>query len=722
MALGYGYVRDDDPVQINWSEITKNFTDRIKADQVDRQKRKDDIQEKFNDLQKDLINKPQGYNTDLNKVVGSFSGQASTASLDLINKLKSGQISEQEYYTKRANLKSSTENFFLYSKNFNDNYGRLMELARSNDPDKKLSAESIFQLQIASDMLDFKNTTAIVDPGTNELILVKTDENGNPTDQIVNVSQLGYLSSDEKLSYNYKNLISENLKNRGVKKYTDDKGNIITTIQGVTVTPETANAALDGLAESIVGDQSQMISILAQNGYTLTKDPSKKDDEKTMYYDMNTNEWSFDTEAALGIVTDEINNSISVSVDTSKVLTENEKKLELLKIQDLRNRVEKGSIELKGIRADDIDTSNLQAEVKRDINDTVGSDIVSTFDTNYYSLVGPAKKKGSNAVKASLDLLNRYGSGFGTTITEDGTYMYFTTPAFDASGKQLAKPQEIKYSLENITDGNTVTALLENFITLYPAKRFINNAYKTGRFNQATGTQVTGTQVTGTQVTGTQGTGEGTSNTTVVETQTDEFGIPINTTGEGEEGGEEGEEGEEGGEGEGEETVVEDSPGVRKAKRRGWIKKVKSLTLTEKNDDGSPVFDRKQFQNSARFASITEKDGGKVKDKFLTAEFARLYPDYPHEIYGQTEKFGKAEEIEANKKQVASDKITARKNKQKKDKLFDSERLVEKLIDDVAAEANRDLTIEEQVEIEKGNLPDIDFSSVFEEKYSYLFD
>ena len=69
------------------------------------------------------------------------------------------------------------------------------------------------------------------------------------------------------------------------------------------------------------------------------------------------------------------------------------------------------------------------------------------------------------------------------------------------------------------------------------------------------------------------------------------------------------------------------------------------------------MFDRKQFENSARFASITEKNGGKVKDKFLTAEFARLYPDYPHEIYGQTEIFGKAEEIEANKKQTASDKI-----------------------------------------------------------------
>ena len=748
MALGYGYVRDDDPVQINWSEITKNFTDRIKADQVDRQKRKDDIQEKYNDLQKDLINKPQGYNTDLNKVVGSFSGQASTASLDLINKLKSGQISEQEYYTKRANLKSSTENFFLYSKNFNDNYGRLMELARSNDPDKKLSAESMFQLQIASDMLDFKNTTAIVDPGTNELILVKTDEDGNPTDQIVNVSQLGYLSSDEKLSYNYKNLISENLKNRGVKKYTDDKGNIITTIQGVTVTPETANAALDGLAESIVGDQSQMISILAQNGYTLTKDPSKKDDEKTMYYDMNTNEWSFDTEAALGIVTDEINNSISVSVDTSKVLTENEKKLELLKIQDLRNRVEKGSIELKGIRADDIDTSNLQAEVKRDINDTVGSDIVSTFDTNYYSLVGPAKKKGSNAVKASLDLLNRYGSGFGTTITEDGTYMYFTTPAFDASGKQLAKPQEIKYSLENITDGNTVTALLENFITIYPAKRFINNAYKTGRFNQATGTgtQVTGTQVTGTQSTGagagTQSTGTQAAGTQAAGTQAagtttedvtqaaSDYGIDLDqtntttppetvqTTIEATPAA----------------TVIEenvstqeDSPGIIKAKRRNWIKKVEAL-LNEKID-GSPGFDKSilqrkiQGQSMENALSVDKKYGGQVADKFLTAEFARLYPDYPHQIYGQTKIFGKAEEVEVTKKQKEVERKKQRKNTIEKGKLFNNYfGEMEELIDLVAKEANRQLTLKEQSEIEKGNLPAIDFSETFKKKYSYLFD
>ena len=77
------------------------------------------------------------------------------------------------------------------------------------------------------------------------------------------------------------------------------------------------------------------------------------------------------------------------------------------------------------------------------------------------------------------------------------------------------------------------------------------------------------------------------------------------------------------------------------------------------------MFDRKQFENKAGWNNPSKEDGGKVEDEFLTAEFARLYPDYPHEIYGQTEKFGKAEEIEANKKQVASDKITARKKQTK---------------------------------------------------------
>ena len=710
MALGYGYVKRDEPQQIDWGAIGKEMTDFIKSDQESRTKRKEEIQNQYSELTKSLIDKPVGYNTDLNDVISSYADQASIAALSNLNKLKSGEISERDYYNKRANLKSSTENFFLYSKNFNAKLDENMKLAQSQDPNKRASGKMIYQMGLAQDMFDFKNTKAIIDPITDELILVKTDENGNPTNEVVNVSQLGTLSSEQELEYNYRQEIQNRIKGSGTKKYKDKNGREVITILGAEIGSEQATKTINSLTDSILGDENQMLSILDQNGFEYTQDESLKGKDGYIYYDIKNGTYDYDKDKAREIVKNEITNSIPETVIEVQELTANEKELERLKIQDARNRVEKGNIELKGLRADDIDTSNLQAEIKRDINDTVGSDIVSTFDTNYYSLAGGAKKKGSNAVKASLDLLNRYASGFGTTITEDGTYMYFTTDAFDASGKPLAKPIEIKYSLENITDGNTVTALLENFITLYPADRFIKNAYKTGRINQSTGVvtnpseiQTTKTDADTTTVDVNQAASDLGIDLNLVNTTTPTPTTPSPTVVEASV------------------STEEVSPAVAKATRRDWIKKIKPLALNAQ-PDGTFVFDKKQFENSARFASITEKNGGKVKDKFLTAEFARLYPDYPHEIYGQTEIFGKAEEIEANKKQTASDKSKARKNKQAKDKLFDSERLVEKLIDDVEQEAGRNLSIEEQVEIEKGNLPDINFSSVFTEKYSYLFD
>ena len=739
MALGYGYVKRDEPQQIDWGTIGKEMTDFIKSDQESRTKRKEEIQNQYSELTKSLIDKPVGYNTDLNDVISSYADQASIAALSNLNKLKSGEISERDYYNKRANLKSSTENFFLYSKNFNSKLDENMKLAQSQDPNKRASGKMIYQMGLAQDMFDFKNTKAIIDPITDELILVKTDENGNPTNEVVNVSQLGTLSSEQELEYNYRQEIQNRIKGSGTKKYTDRNGREVITILGAEIGSEQATKTIDSLTNSILGDENQMISILDQNGFEYTQDENLKGKDGYIYYDIKNGTYDYDKDKAREIVKNEITNSIPETVIEVQELTANEKELERLKIQDARNSVEKGNIELKGLRADDIDTSNLQAEVKRDINETVGSDIASTFDTNYYSLAGGAKKKGSNAVKSSLDLLNRYASGFGTTITEDGTYMYFTTDAFDASGKPLAKPIEIKYSLENITDGNTVTALLENFITLYPADRFIKNAYKTGRFNpgtgtqvtgtQATGTQATGTQVTGTQATGTQATGtQATDTTTVVETQTDEFGIPINTTTTPTETVQTTTETAP------TSTVIEKNvtkeevgPGVIKAKRRNWINKVKAL-LNEKTD-GDPVFDKSilqrivQMQSMENALSVDKKYGGKVADKFLTEEFARLYPDYPHQIYGQTKIFGKAKEIEATKKQKEAERKKQRKNRIEKGKLLNNYfGEMEELIDLVAKEAGRNLSIEEQVEIEKGNLPAIDFSETFKKKYSYLFD
>ena len=43
MALGYGYVKRDEPQQIDWGTIGKEMTDFIKSDQENRTKRKEEI-------------------------------------------------------------------------------------------------------------------------------------------------------------------------------------------------------------------------------------------------------------------------------------------------------------------------------------------------------------------------------------------------------------------------------------------------------------------------------------------------------------------------------------------------------------------------------------------------------------------------------------------------------------------------------------------------------
>lgn len=311
--MAYGYVRDKEPLNINWSEVSKNFSDNLKEQEKVRQDKRDDIQEQYSELTKSLIDRPQGANSDLNTVIGSYSDQASQAALANLNKLKRGEISEREYYTRRANMKSSTENFFLYADKFNTQLAENMELVQSQDPDKQASGRMINQLSIAQEFLNFKNTTAIIDPATDELILVRTDEDGNPTDEVIDVTQLGYLSTEKELAFNYRGDIQKRLANRGIKQYTEG-GKIITTIQGAEIDSSTATGTIDTLAKSLVTSEANALSVLDQNGYKYTSDEKLYNENQGEYifYDMKNNKYLYDQDAAEQIVKAEITSQIPV--------------------------------------------------------------------------------------------------------------------------------------------------------------------------------------------------------------------------------------------------------------------------------------------------------------------------------------------------------------------------------------------------------------------------
>ena len=398
--MAYGYVRDKEPLSINWAEISKSFSDRLAADEAERQKKRDDIQKQYDELSQQLINKPTGADTDLNSAISSFSTQASQASLENLNKLKRGEISEQEYYNRRANLKSSTSNLFLYANNFNSQLEENLKLIQSQDPDNQGSGRMAFQMALAQDMLNFKNTVAIIDPATDEVMLVKTDEEGNPTNEVVSVSQLGNLSSQKENSYNYKGKIARAIENRGVSKYTKNDGTIVTTLQGVDIKPGTASATIDKLAESLVGDESQILSILYQNGYQYTQDESLKGKDKYIYYDIKNGTYDYDRDKAVQFVKEDINNSIPVSIDTSKVETELDKRLKKAQVTRAEALASIAQKELENFDLDD-ETKN---KATKDL---------TTFVVNTFPPVEDFLKNSNNIEKLVTKGLQEFGFNFG---------------------------------------------------------------------------------------------------------------------------------------------------------------------------------------------------------------------------------------------------------------------------------------------------------------------
>ena len=110
MATKYGYVsRDTANRQIDWGAIGTQVSDGITKITEDRKERREDILTKSTDYAKMLIDMPMGSNTAFNEYLAQFTTQASKAALADLNLLKTGEITEQEYYNRRANLLSGTE-------------------------------------------------------------------------------------------------------------------------------------------------------------------------------------------------------------------------------------------------------------------------------------------------------------------------------------------------------------------------------------------------------------------------------------------------------------------------------------------------------------------------------------------------------------------------------------------------------------------------------------
>ena len=81
MAVGFGYIRDDKPTQVDWGQITKDARESIKSIEADKKSRRDKIEQDQRDFTKMFDERPLGGDPIYQRFMGNYSALTSSAHL-----------------------------------------------------------------------------------------------------------------------------------------------------------------------------------------------------------------------------------------------------------------------------------------------------------------------------------------------------------------------------------------------------------------------------------------------------------------------------------------------------------------------------------------------------------------------------------------------------------------------------------------------------------------
>jgi hypothetical protein len=508
MASRYGYVsRDTANRQIDWNAIGTQVSDGITKITEDRKERREDILTKSTDYAKMLIDMPMGSNTAFNEYLAQFTTQASKAALSDLNLLKSGEISEQEYYNRRANLLSGTELMISGANNFNKNYDVIQERIDNGTA----SAVEIKYREKMAQLLEFGNRTPFINPDTREVNTARLAQSGimeTTVEDIASASDMFRISNFQLNKFDMNSAIEDITKNIGIQDVTITPemvrkaqsegrpiGAVGTRVKGAfnsaLMSEKDTELAKKDYVSSYLKDDSAVISILADYvpGYDVTLEPFEVDD-KTVLIGRNGAYEITDEQrkAAEDYMIDRLDKALPESVDTSKVKTPVELRREELEIEALQNQVDLGDIKISdAIKRLGKDLSTFNSQLEADIKNSLGEDFNTNYANNrtaFLGFLGRDSQKAENAIDASLATLNEYGAWAGVNVEIKGSNIVFSTPLFDDNGKKLDEPIKIEIPVTNIKSGQQLQNTMQAFISNYSDPIFVDNAYTTGKFTE----------------------------------------------------------------------------------------------------------------------------------------------------------------------------------------------------------------------------------------------
>ena len=309
--MSYGYVRQN-RVGLDWGAIGKEMSTAIQEGEAERQLRKEDILRQEKEYGEQLLNQPQGEYAEANRFISEFSEQAQNQALSDLRALKNREISEREYYNRRANLQKGTDLMFLAATNFNKNYDKAMQDIRDGK-------SSVLLADIKAHMegyTNFANSGTFINPATGTVNVSKLIDDGKGG-KIVSSSRGDFMDASELVKMSNYNIANFDLDGE-VNKVADSLGTLsITTPDNTKIQVSIADIASGNLdpavaeaynkeltasikdyAESIVGTTTDpsAASILAdhmvvgKDGYKVTfKEMSEKErnEKKLIFFDPN---------------------------------------------------------------------------------------------------------------------------------------------------------------------------------------------------------------------------------------------------------------------------------------------------------------------------------------------------------------------------------------------------------------------------------------------------
>lgn len=200
MAVGFGYIRDDKPTQVDWGQITRDANESLKGIERDRQGRRDKIAEDQKEFTKMLMERPMGGDTVYQQLMGKYTTMISKAMLDKMNQLKRGDISEQEFTTFRGTVSSGATGMMAGAKAYVEGFDTSAELAAGDG-----SALANWGNQKNQRLFSLEGITPMIDPVTGETTFFVLDEDGEK--EVVDMSQFLRRSVNQQTAFDTKGAI-----------------------------------------------------------------------------------------------------------------------------------------------------------------------------------------------------------------------------------------------------------------------------------------------------------------------------------------------------------------------------------------------------------------------------------------------------------------------------------------------------------------------------------